>query len=162
MRILIYAYVWATTLLFGAVLSETILLYPNIFYNVPDSLQASLEFMQVIGPGDFFPKLGSMILALGLITLIVNRRNKPAFWYLLPAFLLIVFFEFLLSVFYFWPRNIIMFEEGSSIHSPELLMTVARQFQTGHWVRLGAGLAGSALAFIGLYQANKHRTQYAE
>jgi hypothetical protein len=146
------------TLLLGAVFSETVLLYPNIFHDVPDSLETSMEFMQLIGPGDFFPKLGSIILALALITVIFHQRNKPAFWYLLSAFLLMAAFEFLLSVFYFWPRNTIMFEEGQRVHTDEYLRTVARQFQMGHWIRLAACLIASVLAFVGLYQSNKHCT----
>jgi hypothetical protein len=157
MRILINAHAWAMTLLFGAVLSETVLLYPNIFHDVPESLDMSIKFMKVLGPGDFFPKLGSIILALAFITMIVHRRNKPAFWYLLSAFLLVAVFEFLLSVFYFWPRNTILFEEGASMHSVEYLKVVARQFQMGHLLRLAASLIASMLAFAGLYQSNKHR-----
>jgi hypothetical protein len=157
MRIAVYVQAWAVTLLFGAILSETVLLYPNIFYDVPASLERSMTFMQATGPGDFFPKLGTAVLLVSIISLILCRRHKPAVWYLLASVLVMVVFEFLLSVFYFWPRNLILFKEGSAIHNPDHLRTVASQFQTGHWLRLGASFIASLLACQGLYHISKSR-----
>lgn len=153
---LLYIYAWLMALFFGAVLSETVLLYPNIFYKVPESLPAAMNFLQVTGPGDFFPKIGGFIMLTAIVTIIYNFRNKAAVKYLLAAFIIMLLFEFLLSVFYFWPRNTIMFHEGAAQHSAEELQRVANEFQLAHWIRLSASAISSCMAFIALYQSNKH------
>lgn len=47
------AYVWVVMILLGAIVFETFIVYPNIFHNVPESLQTSMDFIVVAGPSDF-------------------------------------------------------------------------------------------------------------
>lgn len=160
-NILLYVYAWSMAMFFGAVLSETVILYPNIFHDVPASLETAMKFLTVIGPGQFFPRLGGGIMLVAIITIASNLKNKPAIYYLLLSFVLMALLEFLFSVFYFWPRNKIMFTEGTAMHSAETLKTVAAEFQAGHIVRLSCSFITSCLAFIGLYQTTITRGKTA-
>jgi hypothetical protein len=44
---------------------------------------------------------------------------------------------------FFWPRNTIMFIEGTEVHSAAYLKQIAQEFQTLHWARLAFNAAGS-------------------
>jgi hypothetical protein len=156
-EISLYIYAWAMAMFFGAILSETVLLYPNIFYDVPDSLTQAISFMKVIGPGDFLPKLGGAIMLFAIFTIVVNLRNRSALKYILASFILMGLFEFLFSVLYFWPRNKIMFTEGIARHSGVELKRVAIEFQLGHVLRLSFSCITSCLACVGLYKSNKEK-----
>lgn len=146
-------YAWLMAVFFGAILSETTILYPNIFYNVPDSLQEGMDFLKVIGPRQFFTFLGTILIIVAVITNIINWENRYARIYLILSFALLFLFEFLFSVFYFWPRNHVMFVEGALVHPPDELKRVAIEFQRGHIVRLAVAFAASVLAFFAVYRA---------
>src|SRR5215211_4607341 len=55
---IILAYLWVMMILLGAIVMETFMVYPNVFYDPPRSLETALEFMAVRAPSDFFPPLG--------------------------------------------------------------------------------------------------------
>src|SRR5262245_28295234 len=48
---------WIMMILLGSIVLETFMVYPNIFYNPPDSLRPRSEFMKVRTPHDFYPPL---------------------------------------------------------------------------------------------------------
>jgi hypothetical protein len=50
-------YLWVMILL-DAIVMETFMVYPNVFYDPPRSLETGLKFMSVRAPSDFFPRLG--------------------------------------------------------------------------------------------------------
>jgi hypothetical protein len=52
------AYLWVMMVLFGAIVLETFMIYPNVFAAPPESLELAMDFMSVSGPSDFFPPLG--------------------------------------------------------------------------------------------------------
>jgi len=54
----ILVYLWVMMILFGAIVMETFMVYPNVFHDPPRSLELGLEFMSVRAPSDFFPPLG--------------------------------------------------------------------------------------------------------
>ena len=151
------AYVWAVMILLGAIVFETFIVYPNIFHNVPESLQTSMDFLAVAGPSDFFPPVGMLALVLGISSVVLCWRVEGIRMWLFSSVILLVIGLFLLSVFYFWPRNTIMFEEGVAVHSIAVLKQTAWEFQVGHWIRLGTSIATSALAFIGMMKFYKRR-----
>lgn len=157
-------YAWLMAVFFGAVLSETTILYPNIFYNVPDSLQEGMNFLKVIGPHQFFMTLGTILITFAIITNVVNRKNRQSRKYLVSSLALLILFEFLFSVIYFWPRNQVMFVEGAAFHSEDELRRVAVEFQRGHFIRLAAALAASVLAFLAAYRTKcaKHNNAKAK
>lgn len=52
------AYLWVMMILFGAIVLETFMIYPNVFADPPQSLELTMDFLSVSGPSDFFPPLG--------------------------------------------------------------------------------------------------------
>lgn len=151
------AYVWAVMILLGAIVFETFILYPNIFHQVPESLQMSMDFLVVTGPSDFFPSVGMLAVVLGISSVALCWRIEDVRAWLLASVFLLVIGLFVLSAFFFWPRNTILFEEGVAVHSVEVLKQTAWEFQVGHWVRLGTSVATSVLAFIGMMRFYKRR-----
>lgn|SRR5690606_2456264 len=131
-----WLHLWTVMILFGAILFETLILYPNIFHQVPRSLENAMAFLVVGGPHDFFPPVGMAALLTGIGVLIFNWRVQPVRYWLLAGLLLLLAGEFLFSMIYFWPRNTIMFEEGTALHSVATLEQVAIEFQRGHWFRV--------------------------
>ncbi|WP_346277172.1 hypothetical protein [Pseudonocardia sp.] len=57
-RVVATGFVWVAMVTFGAVLVETLLIYPNVFPDVPGSLDGAMAFFTVTGPADVFPPLG--------------------------------------------------------------------------------------------------------
>jgi hypothetical protein len=44
--LIVGGYLWVMMILLGSIMLETFMVYPNIFYNPPDSFKAGLEFMR--------------------------------------------------------------------------------------------------------------------
>jgi hypothetical protein len=141
---------WTATVLFGAILFETLIVYPNIFHDVPRSLETAVRFAAVRGPHHFFPPMGMLTILSACGAIVSAWRNRPVRYLFIASFALIVVFEFLFSALFFWGRNTIMFDEGLRVHSATYLSRVAREFQAGHWIRLLASGIASLTAFIGL------------
>jgi uncharacterized membrane protein len=113
--------------------------------------------MVVKGPHDFFPPVGMGTLILGILTTLLSWHVKPARYWILGSVIIIFAGEFLFSMVFFWPRNTIMFEEGTAVHSVAYLKQTAQEFQTGHWLRLAMSAAASILSFIGFLKFYRHR-----
>lgn len=152
----ILVYLWVMLVLLGSIVMETFMVYPNIFRDPPRSLELSMSFMSVRGPDDFFPPLGFLSWVTGVGALVLGWRVKAARWWILFSLLMIVC-EGLVSVFFFWPRNEIMFVEGSAVHSDELLRQTAQEFQALHWSRLAFNVAASASIFVGFLRFYRQR-----
>jgi hypothetical protein len=150
-------YVWASIVLFGSIFFETLIIYPNIFHDVPRSLETAMAFMVVSGPGDFFARVGMITLIVGLAALILGWRTKSVRYWILGSVAALATGDFLLSALFFWPRNTIMFTEGTARHSVAFLMQTASEFQTGHWLRLAMSGVTAALAFVALLNFHRHR-----
>lgn len=141
-------YVWLTIIVFGAIAAETVILYPNIFHDVPSSLELAGEFFAVAGPGSFFPPLGAATLAVGAGSLLALWRHRIPRWWTAASLAVMVVGEYLYSAVYFWPRNKIMFDEGPAVHSADVLRRTATEFEIGHWGRLTMSAVTAVLAFI--------------
>jgi hypothetical protein len=152
-------YLWVMMILLGSILFDTLVLYPNIFHDVPRSLETAMEFMVVRGPGDFFPPLGLLSWVTGIGSLILGWRAKSARYLLLGSMIVIVC-QGLVSMAFFWPRNTIMFAEGTAVHSVAYLKQTAQEFQTGHWLRVALNAAASALAFMGFLKFYRYRITF--
>jgi hypothetical protein len=145
--LVILAYLWVMILL-GAIVMETFMVYPNVFYDPPRSLETGLEFMSVRAPSDFFPPLGFLSWVTGAGVLVWGWRVKSARYWILSSLLMIVC-EGLFSMAFFWPRNEITFIEGPVVHSDKLLRQTAQEFQTLHWARVAFNVAASVSIFVG-------------
>lgn len=154
------AYVWLAMVAFGGIAVETIVIYPNVFHDVPRSLTEASSFFDVTGPADFFPPMGAVTLIAAVVTVLLVRTAPPARWWFAASLASLALGEFLFSVLYFWPRNEIMFDEGTAVHAAELLRQTAVEFEVGHWFRLGMSAVTATLAFVGLLRL--HRQAPAE
>jgi hypothetical protein len=152
---IILVYLWVMMILLGAIVLETFMVYPNIFHDPPRSLETGLEFMAIRAPSDFFPPLGFLSWITGIGALTLGWRVKSARYWILFSLLMIVC-EGLASMAFFWPRNEIMFVEGSAVHSDEFLRQTAQEFQALHWSRLAFNVAASVSVFIGFLKFYRH------
>ncbi|GEO91415.1 DUF1772 domain-containing protein [Kocuria flava] len=125
------AYLWVTMTSFGAVVLETVMVYPNVFADPPGSLELGMEFFALRGPSDVFPPLGLASWVLGAASLVLCRRVPTVRWWVLLSLIMFVA-EGVVSMLYFWPRNEVLFVEGTAVHSAEHLRQVAAEFETWH------------------------------
>ncbi len=138
---------WIVMIHLGALLFETVVVYPNIFHDVPASLELSMEWMAATAPHDFFAPVGALsIVAIGTAIAASWRFTTVRNW-LLIGLVVAILGEFVLSATVFWPRNTIMFSEGLTVHSAETLKTTAKTFQRLHWLRVGATVVNAAAVF---------------
>ena len=144
--VIVGSYLWIMIILVGSIMLDTFMVYPNIFYNPPESFKAGLEFMKVRTPHDFYPPLGFVSWLLGGAALVAAWPVARARRWILASLAMIVA-EGLFSMAFFWPRNTIMFVEGPAVHSTAVLRTAAEEFQHMHWWRVAFNLAGSAAIF---------------
>ncbi len=126
-----------TLILYGAILLETLIFYPNFFHDVPRSLEVKNEFMAVRAPGNFFRPVGQALTVLAFASAIAAWPVKPARYWTLAALAILALGEFLISMLYIWPRWTIVNAENVGKHSPDYLQTIASEIWTMHWVRVG-------------------------
>ncbi len=158
--IVVIVFVWLLIISFGASIFEAFIIYPNIFYDVPTSLETSVEFMAIYEPIDFFPPLGLVTLLIGIIVSILTWKLKFATYWLIGSPIIILVGELLFSATFFWPKNTIMFSEGITLHSVENLRVTAQDFQTGQLLRLSMNGVAAIMSFIGML--NFHRAILAK
>lgn len=150
-------YAFATSFAFSGIAVETIVIYPNVFRDVPDSLARASGFFTVTGPADLFPPLGLASLLLAVATLIVCWPVRRARGWIIAALAVWVVADFLFSVLYFWPRNEIMFTQGPGVHSDATLARTAVEFETGHWGRMAGSAVTAAFAYVAMWLCLRHR-----
>lgn len=154
-------YVWIAMVAFGGILVETLIIYPNVFHEVPASLAESMEFFVVTGPADLFPPLGMLTVVAAVSSVILLWPCRRSRILIGASLVSLVLGEFVFSVLFFWPRNDIMFEEGIAKHSVEVLRQTAVEFQIGHWVRLAMSAVTATLAFLGFLRFHTSFTTVA-
>ena len=140
------AFVWIVMILLGSIVLETFMVYPNIFHDPPKSLETALAFMSVRAPNDFYPPLGFLSWVTGVASLLLTWSEKSVRYWVLASVAMIVG-EGVFSMFFFWPRNEIMFIEGPAKHSAAVLKATAEEFQAMHWGRVGFNAAAAVFAF---------------
>src|SRR5262245_14272853 len=140
------SYLWIMMVLLGSIMLETFMVYPNIFYNPPESFRAGLDFMKVRTPHDFYPPLGFCSWLLGAASLIAAWPIRCARRWIVVSLAMIVA-EGVFSIAFFWPRNAMMFVDGPAVHSAAVLRQTAEEFQRLHWWRVACNIAGSAAIF---------------
>lgn len=155
-------FTWLAMFGFGGIAVETIVIYPNVFHDAPDSLTLAVEFFSITGPADFFPPMGAATIVGCLVALVAAWRVKAARVWLLAALASLVIGEFLFSMLYFWPRNDIMFEEGVAMHSAQFLQATADEFQAGHWVRLAMSGFTATAGFVATFKGYRQLVRRPE
>lgn len=150
------AYLWIMMILVGAIVLETFMIYPNIFHDPPRSLELAEDFMVISAPNDFFPPFGFASWVTGAAALLLNWRNRVVRYWMLASLAMIVG-EGVISMLFFWPRNTIMFVEGTEVHSAQYVAEIAREFQSLHWTRLAFNVASGLFVFLAFLAAHRHR-----
>jgi hypothetical protein len=150
------AFLWILMILLGSIVLETFMVYPNIFHDPPKSFETALAFMSVRAPNDLYPPLGFLTWVAGLVSLALAWPERSARYWIMAAVAMIMG-EGLFSILFFWPRNQIMFIEGTSVHSAEFLRRTAQEFQTMHWGRVLFNASASAFAFVGFLRFYRHQ-----
>src|SRR5215475_163814 len=147
-------YLWLMMITLGTIVLETFMVYPNIFYNPPESFKAGLDFMKVVTPHDFFPKLGFITWLAGAASLLMGWRVRSARYWILASVAMIIA-EGLFSMAFFWSRNTIMFIEGPTMHSVEVLRKTAQEFERLHWWRVAFNLIARPQSSRGLFHLSR-------
>src|SRR5262245_51944113 len=124
----VLAHTWLLISFLGGILSVTFILYPNIFHDVPRSLETTMTFAAVRGPSDFFALVGLLALLAGAGFLVLGRGVPSARYWILGSMILFLVGEIVFSMAFFWPRNTIMFVEGPAVHSVARLRRAAQEF----------------------------------
>jgi uncharacterized membrane protein len=146
--VVLLIYLWVMIILLGSLVLETFMIYPNIFHNAPERFGIALQFMSVTGPAQYFRPFGMASVLLGVAAVLASWRIQSVRWWVVAS-LLMILCEGVSSMLFFWPRNTILFIEGASVHSVEVLRQTAREFQMWHWSRLAFNAASAAFIFIG-------------
>lgn len=152
-------YLWVMMILLGAIVLETFMVYPNIFRNAPESLAYASEFFSEASPATFFRPLGMLSWAVGTAAVIVNWPVGNIRRWMVLSMLCIVA-DGVASMLFFWPRNTIMFVEGSAMHSAEVLRQTAEQFEQLHWLRVAFNAASAVFAFVGFVALDRWRVAH--
>ncbi|MFX0574959.1 hypothetical protein [Nocardia nepalensis] len=138
-------YATVASFAFAAALTETIMLYPNIFRDVPESLAQTQQFMSEVAVGDVMRPLGGALTVCALIACAAAVRYRLARGWIAASVISLISGQFLLSILYLWPRATILFDERSR-HSLAEIESAATEFQVGEWVRIAAALATAVFA----------------
>ena len=155
-----FCYAWAAMFGFGGIAVETIVIYPNVFHDVPASLVGAVDFFTVTGPADFFPPMGAATALAGLATCLITLPDRSARRWTFASLGTLIVGEFLFSMLYFWPRNDIMFEEGPAVHSVDVLRQTAIEFETGHWGRMLMSALTATFALLAVFATyRRHRLE---
>ena len=112
----------------------------------------------MVGPAQYFRPFGMAAVALGVVGVLVARPWRTARWWLVGSAVSIAL-EGISSRLYFWPRNEILFVEGSAVHPVEVLRRVSDEFQAWHWFRVLCDAAAAACVLVGFLRF--HRRQEA-
>ncbi|MFI6869459.1 hypothetical protein [Nocardia sp. NPDC050406] len=148
-------YAAVASFVFAAATTETILLYPNIFRDVPDSLALSEQFMSEVRVGDVMRPLGMVETATALMATAIALYYRTARRWVLASLIPLIAGQFLLSVLYLWPRASILYDDRTD-HTLAEIERAATEFQTGELIRILAALATAALAVTAVLAT--HRT----
>lgn len=159
---LVMTHSWLVMIFFGGLLSETVIIYPNVFHDVPRSLEVTMAFAVATRPSDYFAPLGVVCELTGVGSLLLGWRLKSMRYWLLGSILILLVGEAFFSMVFFWSRNRVMFVEGPALHSVAELRRMAHEFQLGHWFRVALSAAAATLSFIGVLKCYRDRISSPE
>ncbi|OIU71676.1 hypothetical protein [Rossellomorea aquimaris] len=153
----VLSHLWIQWIMLGGILLNTFMVYPNIFHNVPETLESSMDWMQIASPHTYFPPLGFVSILTGVLAGIFVWKVKPARKWVLFSLLAIIL-EGAASIVFEWPRNEIMFIKGADVHSVEFLKQTVKEFKIVHWFRVMCNIFGSLFIFIGFIKFDRFMT----
>ncbi|UAK36064.1 hypothetical protein K8O92_31670 [Nocardia asteroides] len=140
---------------FATTAAETLLLYPNIFRDVPESLELTEQFMSVVAVGDIMRPLGAVLTLCASVAGAVSLIYRIGRRWLGLSLVALLSGQFLLSILYLWPRASILFDDRHS-HTLAEIERAATEFQVGHGLRTAAAAVTAlcaVLAALACYRA---------
>jgi len=149
-------YLCVLMILVGAFIFDVSIMYPNMFRDVPRSLELRTEFLAVRQIGDFMRPVGFLTWLTGIGALILGWRVRSARYWILGSLLMQVCLG-LFSMAFLWDLNTIMYTEGTAVHSVAFLQQTADKFQMLNWVRVALNVAATVVAFVGFLKFHRHR-----
>ncbi|MFB8280550.1 hypothetical protein [Nocardia colli] len=135
--VVLTGYAVVACFVFGTAAAETLLLYPNIFRDVPESLELSQRFMSVVSVGDVMRPLGGVLTLCAVLALVAAVRYRVGLRWTGLSLISLISGQFLLSVLYEWPRATILFDDRDE-HTLAEIERAATEFQIGEGLRLVA------------------------
>ncbi|MEU4345559.1 hypothetical protein AB0H00_30620 [Nocardia sp. NPDC023852] len=141
---------------FAVAASETLLLYPNIFRDIPESLELTQEFMSVVAVGEVMRPLGAGMLVSALIAGAVSVRYRIARRWLACSLTALVSGQFLLSIRYLWPRASILFDDRNQ-HTLDEIERAAGEFEVGQYFRIAAAGLAALFAVVSVLDCYRAR-----
>ncbi|MEU8899958.1 hypothetical protein [Nocardia sp. NPDC048505] len=130
---------------FATTAAETMLLYPNIFRDVPESLAQTEDFMSVVAVGDVMRPMGAVLTLCALVALATALVFRRARAWVAASLASLVSGQFLLSIWFQWPRASILFDDRDQ-HSLDEIERAATEFLIGQGFRVAAALATAVFA----------------
>ena len=135
----------------GGNLYQILVEVPNWSADIPDSLRTYRTFFNVIHAGYFFQTLIPLtFLCLVVSTFLLWNRPKSANRWMLAVLGGVVISE-VFTIFYFIPRNIVLFLDPLDGTEPEQLMNIAGEWQRANYLRMVIVLATMG-AFLKTYR----------
>ena len=86
----VQTYLWIAVIALGAILFSHWILYPNIFYDVPRSLETYKDFMVLGGPGRFHRPIGTVMVLTGIGSVILSWSVKSARYWILVSLIIVI------------------------------------------------------------------------
>lgn len=154
--VFIVIYSFCATTFFGALLFDLVVLYPNVFANIPASLELTSEYLTVANPGTLFPRVGQATLLAGIIAVAFNWRMSRARNILLFSLAILFGGTYLITELFFNRRNEILFLEGVAQHPIGELRAVSREFLLVNWLRVAVVFIAPWLAQAALLISYKN------
>lgn len=117
--------------------------------DIPASIQTARDYFQHVDPRRFFEVVGPVNLILIVLTLILFWKDSFSLRYYFAASLALYAAILVLTLAYFFPRNLILFTWSISDHI-EQIRRASAQWSAMNWLRSLLGLAGVLFSFKGL------------
>jgi hypothetical protein len=155
LAILLFAHVGLVMMLLGAGILDTYVLFPNWFYDIPNSLLAAREFMRVHNPGAFFIPVQLAVMISGAAFTVAAWRREPAKLYVLIGTVVWVLIM-LLNLAFIYPRFSIFFGAPLANNDFDLLNRTAQEFQVLLQVRMVLGVIASGFSVFALWRFNEN------
>ncbi|MEV0252356.1 hypothetical protein AB0H76_37610 [Nocardia sp. NPDC050712] len=130
---------------FATTAAETMLLYPNIFRDIPESLAQTEDFMSVVAVGDVMRPMGMVLTLCALAALGAALYFRRARGWVAASLVSLISGQFLLSILYQWPRASILFDDRDQ-HTLGEIESAATEFLIGQGFRIAAALATAVFA----------------
>jgi Domain of unknown function (DUF1772) len=128
--------------------------------DIPASIQTARDYFHHVDPRCFYEVVGPVNLVLIVLTLILFWKDSVSLRFYFAASFASYAAILILTLAYFFPRNLILFTSSIPDHVEQIRIASA-QWSAMNWLRSLLGLAGVLFSFKGLdtyYATRSERT----